>query len=623
MYDGQNYLVLDFETYVNDGAYGSAIGPRNALALAVWYTPATGYHSCWADEYSQGRLLDAVAKCDFLVAHQAKYELGWLDRCGYDISKLLVFDTKIGEYVLAGNLCAGDPDSGVKRLSTSLNDCCVRRDLVPKDPIVDIWMRNGINVRDMPMRWIEDRCKLDVASTHELFRDQRRQLIDSNRLAVLYTRCLLTPILALIEKEGMHLDKDRVQSTFNEYNERLIGLERSFSEVTGGINWRSSKQVASYLYDTLGFEEPSRRDGTPKRSAGGKRLANAKVLSKLTARTEPQKEFLKLKADIGKVGSALSKNLSYFKEVCDTRDGIFNAEFNQTVTATHRLSSNGIRSASGSSVQFQNLPRAFKCLFSARRNGWLIGEADGAQLEYRTAAYLGNDTQARADISDPTWDIHSYSGSVMAKKPYEEVRDAVAKGEKWAKDIRQGAKEETFGPLFGKQEGTAAQKRWYKEFRDRYHELEQVQKGWVYEVLAKKRLITPWGLRYYFPHVRMSDSGYCNVGNAIYNYPIQALATAEIIPIAIVHFYRRLREENLVDYIIPVNTVHDSLVCEIHPDYVDDFKRIARLAFGEDVHKYLLDVYKMDFDVPLGCGIKVGPYWGQGEEVKYEYLRAA
>jgi DNA polymerase I-like protein with 3'-5' exonuclease and polymerase domains len=272
-------------------------------------------------------------------------------------------------------------------------------------------------------------------------------------------------------------------------------------------------------------------------------------------------------------------------------------------------------------VQFQNLQRDFKCLFSARRDGWLVGEADGAQLEFRVATFLGDDAQARKDIADPEWDAHCVTAAAMLQKPYEEVYAAYKAGEKWAKDARQDAKTETFKPLYGGSKGTKAQERWYEEFKQRYPDLAAKQQDWVYEVLRTKRLVTPWGLRYYWPHAKMSDSGYCNVGSAVYNYPVQALATAEIIPMALTYLWHRIKGEGLERDIVLVNTVHDSVVAEINPEHADDFRRLARLAFGPDVHNYLLTVYGMDFDVPLGTGIKIGTHWGEGPEEKYEYLR--
>ena len=618
LYNSDNYLVLDFETEVNDGAYGSAIDPRNSLQLACYRYRGVTY-SHWGSEFQQGKLLEAIADADYVVGHNLKYEYGWLRRAGCDLSRVMGFDTKLAEYVLLGNLAAGDPDTGVRRVGTSLDECCIRRGFAPKDPIVDLWMKHGIKVSQMPRRWVEDRCRLDVESTERLFLDQRARLLRTGRIGVLFTRSIFTPCLASIEAEGMHLESERVSRVHAEYSSRLVELEKEFGEVTGNINWRSPRQVADYLYDNLGFPEPKGRNGEPKRTATGHRLANKRVIEGLRPSTDDQRRFIELRKDIGKVGSALSKSLNYFKDACDNRKGTFLAEFNQAVTATHRLSCSGIRTDAGT-VQFQNLPRAFKPLFCARKAGWLIGEADGSQLEFRVAAFLGNDKQAKADINDPEWDAHLVTAAEMVGRPYEELRLAYKSGDKAVATLRQQAKAETFKPLYGGSKGTKAQERWYEGFKRRYPDLARVQKDWVHEVLATKRLITPWGLRYYFPHAKISDSGYVNVGSSVYNYPVQALATAEIIPVAVTYFWHRIMAEGLEDRIIPVNTVHDSVICEVHPDAVQDFKRIAIRSFGRDVLAYLLGVYGLDWDVPLGIGLKVGKYWGEGDEETWNTL---
>jgi DNA polymerase I-like protein with 3'-5' exonuclease and polymerase domains len=620
IYLGDNYVVLDFETEVNDGRYGSAIDSRNHLQLACYRTPDGMLHGHWGGEFDQAALAEAIKSADFLVAHNAKYELGWLIRAGVDIGNVLCFDTKLAEYVLLGNRAAPDKHTGLAPISTSLDDCCRRRGWQPKDPIVDLWMRNGIKVSQMPRKWVEDRCKLDVISTHSLFLEQRERLHRTKRLPVLYTRAILTPVLADIEREGVHLDSGRVEAVTTAHRQQLGEFEKQFTELTGGINFRSPNQVAGYLYDTLGFDEPRGRDGEPKRTRTGKRAAGKKVLDKLVARSEPQRSFLALKKSIGKVASALSKNLEYFQEICNERNGTFRAEFNQTITATHRLSSTGIKEVSERSVQLTNVPRDFKHLFTAKRDGWLIGEADGAQLEFRAAAHLGDDRQAKRDIGDRSWDAHCVTAAAMTGKEYETIRLAHKNGEAWASKARQDAKPETFKPLYGGSSGTPAQVRWYTEFKRRYPDLAHVQENWVHEVLATKKLVTPWGLRYYFPRVKMSSSGYVNVGTAVYNYPVQALATAEIIPIALAYFWHIIRAKGYSDYIIPVNTIHDSLVCEVHPDYADRFREVACEAFGVRTYDYLRSVYGLDYSVPLGIGIKLASHWSEGKEELYQYF---
>ena len=616
VYLGDNYLVLDFECVAADGRYGSAIDARNQLLLACWSFRGQR-HSCWGGEFEQRELVEAIGRASFLVGHNIKYELGWLHRMGVDISRLLVFDTQVAEYVLLGNLASGDVKRGLRPKSISLDACCARRHWRRKDPVVDTWIKNGITVDQIPAAWLGRRCATDVESTEELFLQQRTTLASTGRLNVLFARCLLTNVLADIESKGMHLDAERVRAVHAEYLERYKALSAEIDTFSGGINWRSPNQASRFLYDSLGFRELVDRRGNPKRTKTGKRSASAKTLEKLVANTDRQRAFLKLRAEIGKVNAALTKNLNYFKAIVDdpSTGNVFYAQLNQTRTATHRLSSTGIPCAAGS-VQFQNLPRGFKRLFSARKPGWVIAEADSAQLEFRVAAYLGNDAQAKADISDVNWDAHVTSAAAMAGIGYDELYAAYKRDDKGAAEKRQAAKPETFKPLYGGQRGTKEQERWYAEFRRRYPGINATQEGWKHAVITSRRreLITPWGLRFYFPHASVSRSGYVNVTASIYNYPVQSFATADIIPIALVCLWHRVQDAGYADRIWFVNTVHDSVAVELDVELTSWFEREATEAFTMDVYKFLERHYNICFDVPLGVGLKIGAHLGEGKE---------
>lgn len=616
VYSSPNWLTLDLEVDTRAGDFGSALDARNQIFLGCWKKAGGSVEHKFGNELEQNELIEAVRQADFIVAHNAKYELAWLRRMGMDIEELVVFDTMLAEYVLAGNLAAMDSKDGTARVEISLDACCRRRGLTQKDAIVSLWMQNKINVSLMPQKWLKDRCIRDVLTTDQLFLSQLRQLEISKRLPVLYTRCLLTPVLVDVESQGMKLDAKRVLAEHQSHQTRLSELESSLSALTGGINWNSSKQVGEYLYDKLKFEELRDRRGEPKRTETGKRLTDSKSLLLLKAHTDDQKRFVELKQKATKLQSALSKNLDYFKHACETNDGVIYGRFNQAVTATNRLSSSGMLTEAGS-VQFQNMPRAFKPLFTTRNPEWLMMEIDGSGLEFRVAVYLGNDRQGRADLANPKWDPHITSAAEMNGLDADEMFSAWKAGDKKVGDLRTAAKEHTFAPLFGKERGTAKQEKWYKAFRERYSDLGRVQKGWVAQVIQHKKLVTPWGLTFYWPLARLNNYGYCNVQNSVFNYEIQSLSTAEIIPIALVFFWRSTRLLRQSGYLRVVNTVHDSLVVECHPDYVSEVKKIALDSLGVRTYAYLRDVYKMDFDVELGASIKVGTHWGEGSEESY------
>jgi len=649
---GDNYVVLDVETDTAHGDFGHAVHKDNQLLLACWKggpghpwntSGKSGRTRCeWGNELEHENLTQAIEIAEFIVCHNCKYELGWLKRMGVDLRKVLAFDTMLGEYVLLGNLAAGSAELGMAPRGLDLNTVCMRRGLPIKDPAVDIMIQNGINPVSIPRTWLQGRCHQDVETTEQVFLSQRGELQGRKLLPVQYTRCLLTPVLADIESEGMAVDGEAVRQEYTKYAAKLAELSEQMDKITGGINTRSNVQMGKFLYskEGLGFRELANKRGEPKRNAPSKAfpdgapLTDNKTLEKLEAKTDKQKEFLALRKELGKVQAILSKNLEFFRGVIDEYGGVFYGQIHQTRTATHRTSSSGMpmvfntqRDDSGKpierSVQFQNFPRLLKKLLKAKREGWLIGEPDGSQIEFRVAAVLGTDEQAIADITDPTFDAHLLTASVLHNVSVEEVKAekksaALAGRDDW----RQLAKPDTYKPLYGGKYGTPEQERYYAYFRNRYSGVARTQERWVNEAVDTKKLVTPWGLIYYWPTARRDSRGRVNVESAVDNYPVQALATAEIVPIAVVYLWHRIAERGLSDSIRIVNLVHDSAPAEIHPASVEVFKQLAQQAFTHDVYHYLDTVYDLQFDkVPLGIGLKIGSHWGAGQEESWDIYR--
>lgn len=648
IYLSDNYVVLDFETDTSHGDYGHPVHPDNRLLLGCWKlgpkhpwlegveTPP-GVVAVWGDEIEQGELCDAIERADFIVAHNAKYELGWLKRMGVDLHNVLVYDTKLGEYVLLGNLAAGSAELGMAPLSTSLDMCCRRRGLPIKDPVVDTMIGHGINPVRIPRPWLEGRCRQDVETTEQVFLDQRRVLLERGLLPVVYTRCLLTPVLAEIEQEGMAVDPAAVMEEYERFSTQAQRLQAEMDALTGGVNTRSIPQMAKLLYQQLGFAELTKRNGEPRRNAPTKQfplgapLTDSKTIGKLVAKTVQQKQFLALHKELSKAQAMLSKNLEFFRGVVEEHGAKFYGEILQTSTATHRTSSRGMPLTFQNQldehgkpitrrVQFQNFPRILKRVMWAKRDGWLMAEPDGSQIEFRCAAVLGNDEQAIKDISDPNFDAHIQTASVMHNMTKEQVLAEKKEAQKAGRDdLRQLAKPDTYKPLYGGRHGTPEQERYYKWFRQHYAGISKAQDDWVNEALETKKQRTPWGLIYYWPKARRDRGGRVNCETAVDNYPVQALATAEIVPIAVVYLWHRLREAGIADKVKIVNMVHDSCPVELHPDAKEKFIEITKRAFTTDIYVYLSRVYGMKFDrVPLGVGLKIGEHWGEGDEQSWD-----
>lgn len=587
VYLSDNWLVVDLET--TNRSKGSALDPSNDIVLATWAT-AKGVEYSWGGVYDQGRLATAIAGATFVVCQNAKFELQWFARMGIDTSRILVYDTMLGDYVIAGN----------RNWDLDLSSIGARYGLGGKQGFGSVWMHGGVCPSDWPSSVLLDYGIDDTTLERDVFLKQRQRLRELDLLKIQYTRCLTCVVLADIETKGVYLDEQRVRAEFDTVHARFLELESSFHSLTGGVNANSPKQLGGFIYDRLGFDEINGRDKKPSRTPAGGRKCDADTLTALVARSTEQEEFKRLILErqvVNKKHQTLTKLLA----CCNDDAGLLYARFNQAVTQTHRLSSGGARHK----VQFQNIPRDYKGLFRARDRDWLVAEADGAQLEFRVAAHLGRDAQAGTDIRDKL-DVHSKTASTYLAIPSEKV----------TKDQRQNHKPKTFEPLYGKMHGDKATQAYLDYFHDRYKATFDTQTEWTYKVLETKELVTEWGMRFYWPDTELlsyrNGRSYITNTTSIFNYPVQSFATAEIILISLVYLWHRLKALTLLLFL--VNTVHDSIIAELPSTEIEWWKALSYQAFTYDAYSYLKEVYGVSFTVPLGVEVKIGERWGDGEK---------
>lgn len=592
---GKNFVVLDLETNNND--FGSALHKDNHIVCACWLVVKDGKterKQMYGDEYDLAELEEDIEQADFVVAHNAKFELQWLKRCGIELRDVLVFDTMLAEWVIAGNRNAS------QGWALNLDDTAKRYKLGAKLSLSSLAIKMGIDPQYIPTEWLLPYCHMDVQLCYELYLRQIEILQRDGLLHLALTRNLACAVLADIEFSGCQLDSERVYAEYNATLERFQELETQLEAITGGINLSSPKQLREYLYGSLGFSVPTDHKGKPLTTSKGEPKTDTNTLALLVAKTAEQATFLSLYKERNRCDSLLSKNLTFFKHICEERGGVFYGVFNQGFTGTHRLSSsgraikfNGLAKALG--VQLQNLPRQYKGLFTAHENDWLVLEFDGSQLEFRVAADLGRDPVARDEIINGD-DIHSVTAKVLT--------DA------GQSTTRQEAKSRTFSPLYGGMGKTPAEKEYSKFFKEKYSAIASTQQDWCHEVLGQGWHRNPYGMKFYWPGTKISRNGYIDNTTAINNYSIQGFATGEIIPISLVYFWHRTRDMRIVLW----NTIHDSVAVRVHKDEVEVCKQIAKQAMTYDVYSYLEQVYNYTFDwVPLGLGIKVAKHWGDSK----------
>ena len=587
---------MDFETSVLDS--GSPLNPKNRILCACWCVVHRGKswndsrndkHIQWKSviggENDLEELLRDIASVDFIVAHNAKFELGWLKRCGLDLRSVLVFDTYLGEWVLLGNL---------RGTGLGLNESGIRRGCKTSKDVVGGWIRGGVDSENIPRQWLLYYCSQDVVLTRELFLKQVVLLQERKQLHLVYQRGLVCACLADIEFNGLKLDKSRVYEEHERVQKEYIGIRNELDAEFGAINWRSPKQVCELLYNGLGFDPED--DESP--SAAKDAIANLKPRSKTQAK------FLELYKKAAHLSARLTKSLNFFKGVCDEYDGVFHGVFNQGFTQTHRLSSSGrklsFKDGTSSGAQFQNLPREYKRLFTSKRKGWLIGDCDSSGVEFRVAADLGDDQIAKKEIADGE-DIHSHT-----VKAFAEAGEIIS---------RQDAKPQTFKPLYAGRGHTDAEQAYCKFFQNKYEGIYKTQTEWVHQVVASKigELITPYGMRFYWPGTKVNRYGWADNTTSIFNYSIQGFSTGEILPIAITFFWHRIKGHDIE----LVNTIHDSAISEIAPNEADYAKETYVQSFTRDVYNFLERCYGYSFKTQLGCEVKIGEHWGEGQGEKF------
>ena len=603
IYLSDDFVVFDLETNTkgDDGSPQPCWG-ENSIVCGSWCHSLRGEaHNIYGNELEMGELVTALEEADFIVAHNGKFDMGWLKRAGIDLRKLILYDTMIAEYCLNGNL---KKPLSLDALSESYLG-------IKKAPFINICMKGGVDPSDMPKSKLIARCNWDITQTRDLFLTQLDVICERGMLGHVYTRCLLSAALADIESNGMHIDATTVNSRYRESAAKLAAATAEVDEFTGGINPNSPKQVKEFVYEYLKFKPKYRGKGRNRTPIYSTKIDDLLALKATNAK---QRKFVQLKKEYSKYNAEVTKNLLFFHGVAtdkrsDIADGVLYAQFNQCVTTTHRLSSSGIKREFAhllddkgkpivKSVQFQNFSRQFKPLFTPRKKGWAMGEADGSQLEFRVAAFLGQCPVATQAIVN-NLDVHTDTMNVLcdAGQP----------------TTRQEAKPHTFKPLFGGQSGTKAEVAYYKWFAAHYSGIAKAQQQWIDRCQRTKEVNMIHGFTFFFPECHMSSTGYVQNSTNIKNYPVQHFATAEIIPIAVVYMWHAMKYmESFL-----VNTIHDSVISEVHPDEHDEFREYSKHAFTTCVYHYLKKVYGVEFNVPLGIGVKIGePHWGTGDEVK-------
>ena len=314
-----------------------------------------------------------------------------------------------------------------------------------------------------------------------------------------------------------------------------------------------------------------------------------------TAKTRGMEQAVSFLGDLKRL-SAVSSYLSSFVDGIDTYtkpDDMLHVSLTQHITATGRFS--------GRNPNMQNMPRGgtfpVKRVFVSRWDGGNIMEADFAQLEFRVAAFLSQDKVAMEEIATG-FDVHSYTAQVIS--------DA---GQPTS---RQEAKAHTFAPLFGATGygRSKAEAAYYEHFTEKYKGIAKWHKKLGDEAIRLLKITNVSGRQCAFPDVTRRANGSVTHFTMIKNYPVQGFATGDVVPVVLIEMEKRL--SNMQSCL--VNTVHDSMVIDVHPDETQQVIQTVH-DMNEGLNDLIEQYYDVKMNVPLLLEAKLGPNWLDTKDV--------
>lgn len=482
------------------------------------------------------------------ISHGIKDDIVFLSN-SYDISfEGELFDTEIGAYIL-------EPS------------------------------KNSYNIEELAEEYIDTKVsdsELKVAVLKELEERIDSEISKNGQRELLYgIEFPLINVLASMEIEGFTVNKESLAEFSEKLSLRINELEKSIYEAAGEpFNINSPKQLGVVLFEKLNLP-------VVKKTKTGY-STNAEVLEKLKGNHEIVDMIMEYRT-YTKLKSTYADGLY---NVINPKSGKINSSFNQTITATGRISS--------TEPNLQNIPvrlelgRQIRKMFVASK-GCVLVDADYSQIELRVLAHISGD-KTMIDAFKNNMDIHTITASQVFKVPVDMVTSS----------MRSKAKAVNFGIVYGIGEFSLAQdikvpmktaREYINGYFETYPEIKSYLDGVVEFAKENGYVKTLAGRRRYIPEIKSSNFNLRAFGERVaMNAPIQGYA-ADIIKIAMVRVYQRLKNENLESKLIL--QVHDELIIDAKTDEVEKVKVILKEEMENAVN----------LDVPLIVDMKSAESW--------------
>lgn len=388
----------------------------------------------------------------------------------------------------------------------------------------------------------------------------------------------LVEVLGSMEYIGMKVDKDQLNELKEKFTTIINELENEIFELAGEpFNINSPKQLGVVLFEKLGLP-------VIKKTKTGY-STNAEVLEKLRDKHEIIDKITEYR-QIVKLNSTYVEGLL---KIINPKTGRIHSSFNQTITTTGRISS--------TEPNMQNIPvktemgRDIRKVFVADDNCKLV-DADYSQVELRVLAHMSGD-ENMIDAFKHGEDIHSKTASQIFDV---DIKDVTSKQRIEAKAIN-------FGIIYGKTDfglsqdlniPVATAKAYIDSYFNKYPKIKEFMDEAVESATETGYATTILNRRRYIPEIKASNFIVRNQGKRFaMNAPIQGSA-ADIIKVAMVNVYNKLKENNMKSRLIL--QVHDELIVEAVDEELEMAEKIVR---EEMENAQSMDV-KLDVDLNTG-----------------------
>jgi DNA polymerase I-like protein with 3'-5' exonuclease and polymerase domains len=646
------FVAIDVETTLNgneDVGLAHPMHPDNRVVLFGMsnpYTPLRSVVTVSDMDLVEGYLYlakDESVFCGHNISFDLLYLYGTNHKIKYKLQQHTIWDTQLAEYILTGQ----------RSKFSSLDELSLKYSLPIKDDKIKAYFKAGLGSDKIPADELIPYLEQDLRNTLAIANLQFDEAVKQNQLTLILSQMEALHATTEMMFNGLHIDKNKLDEytveVVNEYVDVKIALEDLSHGYVEDIN--SPKQWSQFFFGGVKKVKVKEEVGVYKNGNTKYKLMDKEFVIKPFIRYTPDPD--KVSAKTGQVSvddtvlndmlnhtfdprclavikallkyRELSKQLSTYVQGLSKHviGNFIHGKLNHTATVTGRLSS--------TNPNLQNISNnPIKKIFTSRYdlvgigNG-LIVEVDFNQLEVVALAHVTKDKQLIEDISGGA-DIHS----ALYKDMF---------GRMPTKEERKPFKSRTFQLIYGagaraisKQAGCSLDeaKKFIDVFYTRYPSVAKwhtdfaahVEKWARYEEVdgMKEKMrtythLTETGRKFsfkeYYNESSWSDRTYNFSPTELKNYPIQGLATGDIVPMMLGIIFRKIvgRED-----VKMVNTIHDSLMFDVRVESSVNF--ILEITdILKETHKYFEEMFKTPLALKLNAGASFGTNWFEMEEM--------